>query len=42
VAYPLPGALHFLYPLLRLPLWAWRRAGWGIAVDRKHQDRAKP
>jgi hypothetical protein len=26
VAYPLPRALHFLYPLLRLPLWLWRRA----------------
>jgi|HubBroStandDraft_1064217.scaffolds.fasta_scaffold00058_46 hypothetical protein len=22
---PLPEPLHFLYPLLRLPLWAWRR-----------------
>jgi len=23
---PLPPALYFLYPLLRLPLWLWRRA----------------
>jgi len=23
---PLPPALHFLYPLLRLPLWLWRHA----------------
>jgi len=23
---PLPPSLHFLYPLLRLPLWLWRRA----------------
>ena len=23
---PLPPALHFLYPILRLPLWLWRRA----------------
>jgi len=23
---PLPKALHFLYPVLRLPLWAWRHA----------------
>jgi hypothetical protein len=23
---PLPPYLHFLYPLLRLPLWLWRRA----------------
>jgi hypothetical protein len=22
---PLPSSLHFLYPLLRLPLWLWRR-----------------
>jgi hypothetical protein len=21
---PLPNRLHFLYPLLRLPLWVWR------------------
>lgn len=26
VRYPLPRPLHFLYPLLRLPLWLWRRA----------------
>ena len=25
VRYPLPGPLHFLYPMLRLPLWLWRR-----------------
>ena len=36
----LPRPLHFLYPLLRLPLWAWRRArsagadGSGHAVKR--------
>jgi Uncharacterised nucleotidyltransferase len=23
---PLPKSLHFLYPVLRLPLWAWRHA----------------
>jgi hypothetical protein len=23
---PLPKPLHFLYPVLRLPLWAWRHA----------------
>jgi hypothetical protein len=23
--YPLPPPLHFLYPLLRLPFWLWRR-----------------
>jgi hypothetical protein len=23
---PLPAALHFLYPLLRFPLWVWRHA----------------
>lgn len=26
VGFPLPPRLHFLYPLLRLPLWLWRRA----------------
>jgi len=26
VRYPLPQPLHFLYPLLRLPMWLWRRA----------------
>lgn len=26
VRYPLPRPLHFLYPLLRLPMWLWRRA----------------
>ena len=26
IALPLPPALHFLYPALRLPLWLWRRA----------------
>lgn len=27
---PLPASLHFLYPILRLPLWLWRRAKRGI------------
>jgi hypothetical protein len=26
IRFPLPLPLHFLYPLLRLPLWLWRRA----------------
>lgn len=26
VRYPLPEPLHFLYPILRLPFWLWRRA----------------
>lgn len=30
---PLPASLHFLYPLLRLPLWLWRRGG--AAVTRR-------
>jgi hypothetical protein len=25
LAWPLPRALHFVYPLLRLPLWLWRK-----------------
>ncbi len=28
--YPLPPLLHFLYPLLRLPLWLWRRGISGV------------
>jgi Uncharacterised nucleotidyltransferase len=30
---PLPPALHFLYPLLRLPLWLWRRGA--VALGRR-------
>ena len=26
IDFPLPAFLHFLYPLVRLPLWLWRRA----------------
>jgi hypothetical protein len=26
IDFPLPAPLHFLYPLIRLPLWLWRRA----------------
>ena len=26
VMLPLPRPLHLLYPILRLPLWLWRRA----------------
>jgi hypothetical protein len=28
---PLPRPLHFIYPLLRLPLWLWRRAKLALA-----------
>jgi hypothetical protein len=28
VRMPLPAPLHFLYPLLRLPFWLWRRGTW--------------
>ena len=31
VEVPLPRPLHFLYPLLRLPLFLWRRAVRGLA-----------
>lgn len=30
---PLPAPLHFVYPLLRLPLWLWRRSA--AAIRRK-------
>jgi hypothetical protein len=29
IRFPLPLPLHFLYPLLRLPLWLWRRSASG-------------
>lgn len=35
---PLPPALHFLYPVMRLPLWLWRRAARrsaGAPADRR-------
>ncbi len=25
LAWPLPRAVHFIYPLLRIPLWLWRK-----------------
>jgi hypothetical protein len=31
VRVPLPRPLHFLYPLLRLPLWLWRRTKFALA-----------
>jgi len=31
---PLPQRLHFLYPLLRAPLWLWRRFSRGAAAVR--------
>lgn len=33
IRWPLPAPLHGLYPLLRLPLWLWRRAT--VAFDRR-------
>ena len=35
VNYPLPPSLHFLYPVLRFPLWLWRRADLAGAFRRK-------
>jgi len=32
VGVPLPRPLHFIYPLLRLPLWLWRRAKLAFAA----------
>jgi Uncharacterised nucleotidyltransferase len=36
IRWPLPRPLHFLYPLLRIPLWLWRRtmlrSGWNKAI----------
>ncbi|MBS0246346.1 MAG: nucleotidyltransferase family protein [Proteobacteria bacterium] len=36
LAAPLPGPLHVVYPLVRLPLWAWRR----LAVSPKRKSRS--
>jgi hypothetical protein len=36
---PLPPALDFLYPILRLPLWLWRRAGRLAAGKLTHTGR---
>jgi hypothetical protein len=33
----LPPVLHFLYPVVRLPLWLWRRAS--LALGREPADR---
>jgi len=38
VSLPLPPYLHFLYPLLRLPLWLWRRAAAASPPGRSRQD----
>lgn len=32
VRLPLPRPLHFIYPLVRLPLWLWRRAKLAVAA----------
>ena len=32
IRFPLPAPLHFVYPLLRLPLWLWRRGVWAAAA----------
>jgi hypothetical protein len=39
---PLPASLHFLYPLLRLPLWLWRRIVSALAINRARQSRPGP
>jgi hypothetical protein len=38
---PLPPSLHFFYPLLRLPLWLWRRAIAAPAVGRDRAQRSE-
>lgn len=32
IRWPLPRPLHFLYPILRVPLWLWRRVKWASAA----------
>lgn len=34
IRWPLPRPLHFLYPVLRLPLLLWRRGAAAIARNR--------
>jgi len=41
IRFPLPSALHFLYPILRLPFWLWRRAYFQFA-DRDVADHLSP
>lgn len=31
IRFPLPAPLHFVYPILRLPLWLWRRGVWATS-----------
>jgi Uncharacterised nucleotidyltransferase len=38
ISLPLPPCLHFLYPLLRLPLWLWRRAAAASSPGRSRPD----
>ena len=38
----LPRPLHFLYPLLRLPLWIWRRAHYAGRASSLCARRAAP
>ena len=34
IGLPLPPSLYFLYPILRLPLWLWRRARLALSWDK--------
>jgi len=34
IGLPLPSSLYFLYPILRLPLWLWRRARAALTRDK--------
>ncbi|MCF8475952.1 MAG: nucleotidyltransferase family protein [Pseudolabrys sp.] len=38
--WPLPAPLHLLYPVLRLPLWLWRRCAPVASPRRKRQSRS--
>lgn len=42
VEFPLPRALQFLYPFLRLPLWLWRGAKSVAAAGRVRAHGSKP
>ncbi len=39
IRWPLPPALHFLYPVLRLPLWLWRRGRRAMGIETKLPQR---
>jgi hypothetical protein len=40
IRFPLPAGWHFLYPVLRFPLWLWRRGSWAAGAIGASQTKA--